>query len=158
MFCVPHHRAVKLCAPLQEKVLVSVWSRRIDADMLAGARHSSDQLGFWSHSKSAVVCRCRNRLLSRPERPPGGRRNPSTAIIGCLSLSLSRSLGDWPAGAAPAAPAAGTATVQQAFQHPRAPFGPGAGQLVSSAATVGGREDRGGLAVSVDERPGDCGD
>ena len=56
--------------------------------MLAGARRSSDQLGFWSHSKSAVVCRCRNRLLSRPERPPGGRRNPSTAIIGCLPLSL----------------------------------------------------------------------
>ena len=71
MFCVSHHRAVKLCAPLQEKVLVSVWSRRTDADMLAGARHSSDQLGFWSHSKSAVVCRCRKRPLGRPERPQG---------------------------------------------------------------------------------------
>ena len=71
MFCVSHHRAVKLCAPLQEKVLVSVWSRRTDADMLAGARHSSDQLGFWSHSKSAVVCRCRKRPLGRLERPQG---------------------------------------------------------------------------------------
>jgi len=71
VFCVSHHRAVKLCAPLQEKVLVSVWSRRTDADMLAGARHSSDQLGFWSHSKSAVVCRCRKRPLGRLERPQG---------------------------------------------------------------------------------------
>lgn len=101
--------------------------------MLAGARHSSDQLGFWSHSKSAVVCRCR-KCLPRPDWPPGAANHRHH---GCLSLGLA---------GGPAATVAGMGTVQQAFQHPRAPFGPGAGQLASSVATVGGGwEDRVGL-------------
>ena len=68
-------------------------------------------------------------------RSPSRLQAPQTnATMGCLSLGLA---------VAPAATAAGMATVQQAFRHPRAPSGPGAGQPVSS---VGGRRRVGGRA------------
>jgi len=100
--------------------------------MLAGARRSSDQLGFWSHSKSAVVCRCRKWIPGNcfPETAlqSGLRAPPSTAIMGSLSL-------------APALRPA-QAAVLRALRPPRAPSGPGAGQPARSAASAssGGRE------------------
>jgi len=121
VFCVSHHRAVKLCAPLQEKVLVSVWSRRTDADMLAGARHSSDQLGFWSHSKSAVVCRCRNLVSWRV----ASIRRPSPSLASPVSptdhdhLHSARQL---------------PLPFSSPNLHPESSFGPGAGGPASLIA------------------------
>lgn len=65
--------------------------------MLAGARHSSDQLRFWSHSKSAVVCRCR-KCLPRPDWPPGAANHRHHVA------SLSET-SDWPAALLPLRPA-----------------------------------------------------
>jgi len=80
-----------VCTPLQEKVLVSVWSRRTDADMLAGVLDiPPTNLGFGptpNPQLSVVVGNGFPEIASRKRlyRAASGRRHPPPSWAASLS-------------------------------------------------------------------------